>query len=308
MNRIAAIFAVFFVAGAAGTPSAGALSAALEELISISGTAVDQPPAPMADPRPQFVRQLLPENNSEPGFEWPSNKEVGAEDYFLTGNTSTYFKINDSQSADLQEGTGKCSLAPGTKYLTSATPGFEGEHVKATLKEPLPGCAFTQGYIFLEHVAATSAGGACELPAAVRAFLDTLAYGEGTTDHYNYIFTFATFKNYADHPRSVKCSGGLCSDAAGRYQFLSDTWDPLADGLRLKDFTPPSQDKAVMELIRRAGAYNSVAGSAAYKSFTNAVYKLNNIWASLPGSPYGQPTHSMAGLWTYYKTALAKYK
>ena len=63
-----------------------------------------------------------------------------------------------------------------------------------------------------------------------------------------------------------------------------------------------------MELLRRDGAYNAVAGSSVYNNFTKAVNKLNNIWASLPGSQYGQPTHPMATLWSYYKTALAKYK
>jgi muramidase (phage lysozyme) len=160
----------------------------------------------------------------------------------------------------------------------------------------------------MEHVAATSAGGACELPAAVRAFLDTLAYAEGTNAQYNYIFTHAVFTSYADHPRTRKCAGRLCSDAAGRYQFLSDTWDPLAEDLGIRDFTPPSQDKAVLELIRRDGAYRAVAASANYESFKSAVYKLNNIWASLPGSPYGQPTHSMSALWSFHKKALARYK
>ena len=233
---------------------------------------------------------------------------IVAGDYIQIGNSPTYLKVSDAQSENLQEGSGKCALSPKTKYSISGFPGFEGENIKVTLKDPLPGCSFTQGYVFMAHVDATSAGGASELPAAVRAFLDTLAFSEGTTDHYNYIFSFATFKSYADHPRKVKCIGRLCSNAAGRYQFLSDTWDPLASALGLKDFTPPSQDKAVIELIRRDGTYSYVAGSAAYKNFTKAVYRLNNIWASLPGSPYGQPTHSMASLWSYYKVALAKYK
>ncbi|OGS54873.1 MAG: hypothetical protein A3J79_08535 [Elusimicrobia bacterium RIFOXYB2_FULL_62_6] len=160
----------------------------------------------------------------------------------------------------------------------------------------------------MPHVKATSAGGASELPAAVRAFLDTLAFSEGTNEKYNFIFTHAVFQNYTDHPRKRKCAGKLCSDAAGRYQFLSNTWDPLAADLGLQDFTPPSQDRAVVELIRRDGAYTAVAGSANYENFKKAVTKLNNIWASLPGSPYGQPTHSTATLWAHHKLALARYK
>jgi len=308
MNKVAAIWTVFLLAGATGAPAANAQTAAFDELKGVSAAPVEQLPEPQAESQPQTLTQFLPDNNSAPGFNWPINKGTDGGDYIQIGNSPTYLKVSDAQSENLQEGSGKCALSPKTKYSISGFPGFEGENIKVTLKDPLPGCSFTQGYVFMAHVDATSAGGASELPAAVRAFLDTLAFSEGTTDHYNYIFSFATFKSYADHPRQKKCIGRLCSDAAGRYQFLSDTWDPMASALGLKDFTPPSQDKAVIELIRRDGTYSYVAGSAVYKNFTKAVYRLNNIWASLPGSPYGQPTHSMASLWSYYKVALAKYK
>ncbi|OGR72990.1 MAG: hypothetical protein A2089_14650 [Elusimicrobia bacterium GWD2_63_28] len=159
----------------------------------------------------------------------------------------------------------------------------------------------------MAHVSSSSAGGAWELPRTVRAFLDTLAFAEGTRANYNYIFTFVTFTSYADHPRVKKCAGKLCSTAAGRYQFLSKTWDGLAPALGLNDFTPPSQEKAALEIIRRQGAYNRVLRSSVYENFTSALGKLNTTWASLPGSPYGQPTHSTAELWRVYKAALAKY-
>ncbi len=176
-----------------------------------------------------------------------------------------------------------------------------------TLAEPLPGCQLPGGYVYMAHVSSSSAGGLWELPKTVRAFMDTLAYSEGTNERYNYIFTYITFNSYADHPRRVACQGTLCSTAAGRYQFLSRTWDPLAADLGLRDFTPPSQEKAGLELVRRAGAYNLALKSDKYANFSAAVGKLNTIWASLPGSPYGQPTHSMATLWKAYKAALAKY-
>lgn len=312
MERLCGLLLTVILAGA---PAANAQDSALEDLKAAGGTAEELSfPAPAASPSAvpsegfSELPQFLPEKNYEPGFDWPVNKSAASEEWFQTGDVYTYFKRNDSDSDQLIDGTGKCALMPNTKYLLSAKPGFEGEYVKAALKEPLPGCSFTEGYLYMEHVAATSAGGACELPAAVRAFLDTLAYSEGTDAQYNYIFTHAVFTSYADHPRKRKCAGKLCSDAAGRYQFLSKTWDPLAEDLGLKDFTPPSQDMAVVELIRRDGAYNAVAGSANHENFKRAVTKLNNIWASLPGSEYGQPTHPMATLWAYHKTALAKYK
>ena len=254
------------------------------------------------------AEQYLPPNNDEPGFEWPRNGNKGAEvNYFYIGSQATFLKTSPDMSADLAEGTGKCALAPNTRYETSAKPGFEGEHMTVRLAEPLPGCQLTSGYVYLPHVSSSSAGGLWELPKTIRAFLDTLAYSEGTKEHYNYIFTYVTFTSYADHPRKVVCSGSLCSSAAGRYQFLSKTWDPLAADLGLTDFTPPSQEKACLELVRRAGAYDLALKSNEYANFSAAVDKLNTIWASLPGSPYGQPTHSMTALWEAYQAALAKY-
>lgn len=311
MERLCGLLLTVILAGA----PAYAQGSALDDLKAAGGTAEDLslpvPAAPQAAASSEsFIElpQFLPENNYEPGFDWPVNKGAAGEEWLQTGKESALLKINDQQSEGLQFVTQKCVLAANTKYALTAKPAFEGEHIKVSLKEPLDGCSLTEGYVFMEQAAATSAGGACELPAAVRAFLDTLAYSEGTDAKYNFIFTHAVFQSYTDHPRKRKCAGKLCSDAAGRYQFLSDTWDPLAADLGLQDFTPPSQDKAVVELIRRDGAYTAVAGSAGYENFKRAVTKLNNIWASLPGSPYGQPTHSMTVLWAYHKIALARYK
>ncbi|MDO8806472.1 MAG: glycoside hydrolase family 104 protein [Elusimicrobiota bacterium] len=253
------------------------------------------------------AEQYLPPNNNEPGFEWPGENKGTEEHFVYIGKDAAFLRLSEADDGTLSEGSGKCALAPQTLYKASAKPGFKGEHMIVDLAAPLPGCQFTRGYIYMMYVSSSSAGGAWELPRNVRAFLDTLAYAEGTTDAYNYIFTHATFESYADHPRKRKCAGKLCSDAAGRYQFLSRTWDGLAPDLGLADFTPPSQDKAAVEIFRRAGAYNVVLRSSDYKNFASALGKLNNIWASLPGSPYGQPTHTAARLWSVYKAALAKH-
>ena len=94
------------------------------------------------------------------------------------------------------------------------------------------------------------------------------------------------------------------NDRTFRYHLNTDG---LAAALGLTDFTPPNQEKASLELIRRVGAYKMVLKSNKYENFAAALGKLNTIWASLPGSPYGQPTHSTARLWRAYKKALAKY-
>lgn len=140
-----------------------------------------------------------------------------------------------------------------------------------------------------------------EADANARAFLDMLAFSEGTAgrgdDGYNVMFGGATFDSYADHPRQVitRTFGNgktVASSAAGRYQFLAKTWDALAAKLALPDFSPASQDAAALELVREHGALADVRAGR----FSNAVAKLNTTWASLPGSPYGQPTHDLQQL------------
>ena len=191
------------------------------------------------------ARQDIPPNNNEPGYNWPGADKSMQDWHFLrVSTTATYLKASSADTAALQDGTGKCKLDANTLYSLYSLPAFEGRHIVAHFLTPLPGCSFSRGYVYMPDVHSTSAGGKGLLPVNVRAFLDTLAFAEGTNEHYNYIYTFVTFTSYAKHPRKKICSGGLCSTAAGRYQFLTATWDALAADLALPDFTPPSQEKA----------------------------------------------------------------
>ncbi len=130
------------------------------------------------------------------------------------------------------------------------------------------------------------------------ALLGTIAYAEGTGPHYNYIYGYRKFSSYADHPRIRVCAGGWCSTAAGRYQILAKTWSGIRSGL--SDFSPANQDIAGLRLIKGRGVYD-VPGIDTYSEFAAVMRKLNREWASLPGSPYGQPTHSTQKLWGEFK-------
>jgi muramidase (phage lysozyme) len=291
-----------------------AYSQALDDLFSSAGSDKSSSAPAVETPQPLMdgyveAQQYLPPNNDNPGFKWGGKASKGgaADNFFYIGKNPTFLSATQVQPAGPANGTSKCELAANTLYKAASKPGFESVSMVVDLADPLPGCAITHGYIYMTDVSSSSAGGAWELPRTVHAFMDTLAYSEGTKEHYDYIFTFVTFTSYADHPRKVVCSGKLCSSAAGRYQFLSKTWDPLAADLGLKDFTPPSQEIAGLELVRRAGAYDLALKADKYANFVAAVKKINTIWASLPGSPYGQPTHSMATLWKFYQEDLAKY-
>jgi muramidase (phage lysozyme) len=88
------------------------------------------------------------------------------------------------------------------------------------------------------------------------------------------------------HPRRDNSTNGLHSTAAGAYQFIVGTWDECASSLGLTDFSPRSQNLAAVYLINRRGALEDVIAGR----LDEAIRKCNREWASLPGSPYGQPT------------------
>lgn len=140
----------------------------------------------------------------------------------------------------------------------------------------------------------------------VRAFLDMLAYSEGTSgpDGYRTLFGGGLFESYLDHPRQYfpftdGAGRTLKTSAAGRYQFLARTWDELAKKLGLADFRPSNQDAAALELIRQRGALDDVKSGRV----SQAVAKCSKIWASLPGAGYSQPERKLASLLTAYRGA-----
>jgi hypothetical protein len=98
------------------------------------------------------------------------------------------------------------------------------------------------------------------------------------------------FDGFEAHPNVVVRVPGLPpSTAAGAYQFLRSTWTECAEALGLEDFSPENQDLAAVYLIRRRNALGDVMSGR----LDAAVGRCNREWASLPGSPYGQPTKTM---------------
>ena len=140
----------------------------------------------------------------------------------------------------------------------------------------------------------------------VKAFLATIRYAEGTAgpNGYKTMFTGKQFSSFAKHPRQLQCTfyagKRLCSDAAGAYQFLSTTWEPLG----FKDFSPANQDKGAIELLRRGGVLHLVEAG----KFEQAIYQASQIWASLPnrygGSAYNQPVKPIQRLRQIYEQNL----
>jgi muramidase (phage lysozyme) len=126
--------------------------------------------------------------------------------------------------------------------------------------------------------------------ANLNAFLILIRTGEGTLGENGYrtLYGGGLFDSFADHPRIKVKAGKWTSTAAGAYQILAKTWDGLVAMQPdvFTDFTPTRQDEAAKALIKGRGAFADVLAGR----FKTAILKCNKEWASLPLSPYGQPT------------------
>ena len=118
-------------------------------------------------------------------------------------------------------------------------------------------------------------------------FLDFTSKSEGAD--YNTIVGGKTFEDYSKHPGVVglTTSAGP-STAAGRYQITKTTYDDVANKLGITDFSPESQDKIALELIRRKNALEDVQSGR----FPDAIKKLGGTWASFSSSKYNQPKNT----------------
>jgi len=117
-----------------------------------------------------------------------------------------------------------------------------------------------------------------------RALLDTIAGSE--SPGYDVIFGGSKFKDFSKHPEKdvkIPWRPGLTSNAAGRYQFLSTTYNPIAKKLGLKDFTPDSQDRAAWDLASTTYGDEQKLRQALRKDPVGVASRLSGQWTSLPG-------------------------
>ncbi|MGF6643105.1 glycoside hydrolase family 24 protein [Paraburkholderia sp. GAS82] len=141
------------------------------------------------------------------------------------------------------------------------------------------------------------------------ALLDAIAWSEigpdvlnNSDDGYNVLVgslpgAVHTFSSYADHPGIFvpACN----SDAAGRAQIMKHWWDAYKPILHLPDFSPVSQDLYAIQQLRESHALPLIDAG----NLEGAVAAIAHIWASLPGSPYGQHTNTFDSIKAAYLLA-----
>lgn len=154
-----------------------------------------------------------------------------------------------------------------------------------------------------------------------KALLDTIAWAEGTREKYNIMFGGKEFTTYSSHPvetgemppRGIT-AGGYTSTAAGRYQFVYDTFKDLQEeGYFKTGFGFEEQETAALEglvIKKRHLSEEALKNAVDNGNFEWIWDKLAGEWASLPYSPkggqsyYGQPVQSNSDLINVYLTCL----
>jgi muramidase (phage lysozyme) len=146
-----------------------------------------------------------------------------------------------------------------------------------------------------------------ELTPERLAVLDLIAFTEGTDREigntkkgYDIYFTGKTFTDFSKHPNVKHKSGKLVSTAAGRYQFLTKTWNSINSSLTSSGFKPfPSfepvyQDQGALFLIDKRGVLDDVDK----RNIKGFLEQCSFEWASLAAPStgtgrFGQPIISV---------------
>jgi len=124
--------------------------------------------------------------------------------------------------------------------------------------------------------------GTSRLNANARAWLTAISAGGFEGASYNTYYGGGSFDNTKGHPmRVVRPNGGIPSSAAGRYQFMPDTWTGLHGG-KNPPMTPARQDTGAYQLALNRGVDLNTAPPT-----PENVRKLSPVWAALPKSTTG---------------------
>jgi muramidase (phage lysozyme) len=150
-------------------------------------------------------------------------------------------------------------------------------------------------------------------PGLFRGLQRAISQAEGTwranQPGYDILFGGGKFNDYSRHPDKVVRTPGYASAAAGAYQFMPATYAEAARELGLKDFSPESQDLAMLYKARQrlmpAGGLAAITKEGALSPRLQAY--LAPEWASFPTeagtSAYGQPVKRSSQISAWFDEA-----
>jgi muramidase (phage lysozyme) len=157
----------------------------------------------------------------------------------------------------------------------------------------------------------------------LRALMRTISASESNdTEPYSLLYGGDRFSDWSDHPDrcltiTVGPNTGDCTTAAGRYQFITTTWDEKAKAYhphpegwwmwQRYPFDPVSQDQVVYRWLDDAEAWSAdIPSMLRQKRVPEVLALLSGTWTSLG---YGIETNDMSSqLETLYQRFLAEEK
>lgn len=121
-----------------------------------------------------------------------------------------------------------------------------------------------------------------DIPPEGRALLDSISAPE-SRGRYDVRYTpggGVPFTDFSQHPNIPEPSDKGPSTAAGRYQIVKKTWDPVAQQIGATDFSPKNQDAAAWTIAQQA--YKSQTGGDLLQALKDG--KLDQVQKALRDS------------------------
>jgi muramidase (phage lysozyme) len=142
----------------------------------------------------------------------------------------------------------------------------------------------------------------------IRALMRTISAAESNTrEPYQVLYGGRSFESLRQHPNTCVAivtgpNVGQCTTAAGRYQFLTETWQEKAQQYHPKppswyrvwgdySFDPESQDWVVYQWLKDTAAWNlDIAATLRQGELDIVLRRLSGTWTSLG---YGIESNTM---------------
>ena len=149
------------------------------------------------------------------------------------------------------------------------------------------------------------------IPAEGYGLLNAIA-GPESGGNYGVIYGGKQFNDYSHHPHlNIPIENGpnkgKTSSAAGRYQFLGDTWDDISGRYGLPDFSPQNQDLGAWALANEV--YRNKTGGDLTEALRagklqDVAKTLSGTWTSLAGGIEPQAAGTGRGLMANYQAGV----